>query len=230
MKINCTYLILAILLPMLSFAQVGINTTSPDASAILDIESSTMGFLPPRMTTTQRNNIASPAEGLTIFNTTHGFLEFYNGTNWITPYKGSCISTSQPIAGVVQEESNIQVNETNFSAINDGLVVEDDGVTMNNVNHYMVLDLGQVYAAGTIIKLDIWGNAGSRTAVTSETPGGTYLPDGGSNPLTTNVSVTTLGDYSYTLQNATRYIQIDMTVRTAGRTTWVEATITNSCF
>jgi trimeric autotransporter adhesin len=50
-------------------AQIGINTTSPHQSAALDISSNTKGLLMPRMTLTQRNTIASPAIGLTIYQT-----------------------------------------------------------------------------------------------------------------------------------------------------------------
>jgi hypothetical protein len=55
-----------------------------NASAILQAESTTKGFLPPRMTTTQKNAIASPAKGLQIFDTTLNRPCFYDGTTWIT--------------------------------------------------------------------------------------------------------------------------------------------------
>ncbi len=53
-------------------AQVAVNIdgSSPDSSAMVDIKSSTKGFLPPRMTETEIGNIASPANGLMVFNTT----------------------------------------------------------------------------------------------------------------------------------------------------------------
>jgi hypothetical protein len=70
-------------------AQVGIGTTTPDASSILDVDATDKGFLPPRMNTAERNAIASPAEGLTIFNTENGCLEFYNGTLWVSACDGS---------------------------------------------------------------------------------------------------------------------------------------------
>ena len=63
-------------------AQVGIGTPVPASSAQLDVVSTTKGFLPPRMTTTERNAISSPAAGLTIYNTTVNSFECYNGTNW----------------------------------------------------------------------------------------------------------------------------------------------------
>lgn len=65
-----------------SNAQVGIGTTNPDDSAMLDIASTTKGFLPPRMTTVQRDAITTPASGLLIFNNTTNQLNYYNGTVW----------------------------------------------------------------------------------------------------------------------------------------------------
>jgi hypothetical protein len=60
-----------VLLPSLSiYAQVGIGTTSPDTSSILDISSTSKGLLMPRLTTTERDNILLPASGLMIYNTT----------------------------------------------------------------------------------------------------------------------------------------------------------------
>jgi hypothetical protein len=60
---------------------IGINS-DPDNSAVLDVTSTTQGFLPPRMTTTQRDAITSPAAGLIIYNTTTSKHQGYNGTTW----------------------------------------------------------------------------------------------------------------------------------------------------
>jgi len=61
---------------------VGMGTSTPDASAILDLTSTTQGFLPPRMTTTQRNAISSPASGLIVFDTTLSEWWGYDGSSW----------------------------------------------------------------------------------------------------------------------------------------------------
>jgi hypothetical protein len=53
-----------------------------NSSAILDAHSTTKGFLPPRMTTAQRDAIATPATGLTIFNTTTNKVNVYDGSIW----------------------------------------------------------------------------------------------------------------------------------------------------
>jgi hypothetical protein len=61
---------------------VGIGTTAPAASAILDITSTTQGVLFPRLTTDQINAIASPANGLTVYNTDLSTLCFYHSGAW----------------------------------------------------------------------------------------------------------------------------------------------------
>ena len=65
---------------------VGINTSTPVASAQLQVDSTTRGFLPPRMTTTQRNAIASPAAGLIVYDTTENKHYGFNGTTWNALY------------------------------------------------------------------------------------------------------------------------------------------------
>ncbi len=59
---------------------VGIGITNP--TKILEVKSTTSGFLPPRMTTTQRDAITGLVAGETIYNTTTNVLNFYNGTVW----------------------------------------------------------------------------------------------------------------------------------------------------
>lgn len=60
------------------------NGTTANASAIVQVDSTTQGFLPPRMTTTQKNAIATPAAGLIVFDTTLAKLCVYSGTAWET--------------------------------------------------------------------------------------------------------------------------------------------------
>jgi hypothetical protein len=63
--------------------QVAIGTTTLVATAALNVSSTTQGFLPPRMTTTQKNAISSPATGLVVFDTTLGKLCVF-ATTWQT--------------------------------------------------------------------------------------------------------------------------------------------------
>ncbi|MBN8542149.1 MAG: tail fiber domain-containing protein, partial [Deltaproteobacteria bacterium] len=61
---------------------IGVGTTTPNASALLDVASTTKGVLLPRMTTVERDAIATPANGLQIYNTTTSALNYYNGSSW----------------------------------------------------------------------------------------------------------------------------------------------------
>jgi uncharacterized protein (TIGR02145 family) len=67
-----------------TFAQTGIGTTTPHASAQLEVSSTTKGFLPPRLTTIQRNAIANPATGLQIYNITTNTLEYKTVSGWVS--------------------------------------------------------------------------------------------------------------------------------------------------
>lgn len=60
---------------------LGLGTVSPETKSILDLTSTTQGFLPPRMTTTQRDAITSPPAGLMIYNTTTNKLNVFT-TTW----------------------------------------------------------------------------------------------------------------------------------------------------
>jgi len=64
--------------------QVGIGTNSPDASSILEMTSTSQGVLVPKMTTIQRDAIASPANGLMVFVTTDSSF-YYNAGSLATP-------------------------------------------------------------------------------------------------------------------------------------------------
>jgi uncharacterized protein (TIGR02145 family) len=59
---------------------VGVNTTTPSSSALLELNSNSQGFLPPRMSAAQMTAIASPVEGLVVYNTTRNCLAYYDGT------------------------------------------------------------------------------------------------------------------------------------------------------
>ena len=66
---------------------VGIGTTSPSTSSLLEIRSTSRCFLAPRMTLSQRNLIGAPAVGLLIFQTdnTPGFYYYNGGWKPVTP-------------------------------------------------------------------------------------------------------------------------------------------------
>ncbi len=86
---NSTLLVICIFTYNLFFTDkthgqgVGINNSTPNASAILDVVSTSKGMLVPRMNTTQRNAITLPANSLLIYNTDDSCFNFYSGITWI---------------------------------------------------------------------------------------------------------------------------------------------------
>ncbi|RTZ04678.1 hypothetical protein EKM05_14190 [Flavobacterium sp. GSP27] len=85
-------------------AQIGIGTPMPDPSAVLELKSTTRGFLPPSLTTVQRDAIISPKVGLMIYNTSRRCLEWYNGTFW---YNGCGIDSSSGGSAVISGYSSV---------------------------------------------------------------------------------------------------------------------------
>ena len=76
--------LLLVITRTIGFSQsVGIGTSAPDASAVLELKGTTKGFLPPRMLASEKILIPSPKEGLIIYQTdgTKG-LYIYNGNTW----------------------------------------------------------------------------------------------------------------------------------------------------
>lgn len=71
--------------------RLGINSGLSDIenSSALQINSTTQGFLPPRMTTVQKNAISSPVAGLTVYDSTLQSIAFHNGTSWTSTVSGS---------------------------------------------------------------------------------------------------------------------------------------------
>lgn len=73
------FILILLLSTIKTMAQTGIGTTSPDASAKLEVNSTSKGLLTPRMTSTQRSSITSPANGLLVYQT-DGVTGFYLNT------------------------------------------------------------------------------------------------------------------------------------------------------
>ena len=78
-KNNLFFLTLITLMSGTVNAQLGLGTSSPDASALLDLSSTTKGVLFPRMTTLQQAALINPAIGLIVFNTTNNQIETNKG-------------------------------------------------------------------------------------------------------------------------------------------------------
>ena len=92
MKTTLTTFLLLIAIFTQGQVGIGVPTSSINPSAQLDVNSTTKGFLPPRLTTIQRDAITTPAAGLTIWNSTNTQLEVYDGSYWVNMV-GKLVST-----------------------------------------------------------------------------------------------------------------------------------------
>ncbi|MBD0831783.1 hypothetical protein [Aestuariibaculum sediminum] len=118
-----------ILVSCVVHAQVGIGTTNPDPSSVLDISSTSQGILVPRMTTAERIAINNPATGLLVYDTSLGEFAYSNDGSWST--LGNAKSANQTtsktgwvalkdadysltLAGITVNESTEPTNFTNI--------------------------------------------------------------------------------------------------------------------
>ena len=157
---------------LLAQNQVGINQPSIDPSAVLDMNSVEKGFLLPRMTSGNRNNIVNPAQGLTIYETTSRAWWYFNGGNWIKISSdgdvadgvGDIDSDTRIILDFTNDNDQIRfltegvlhfrMNRQRFDVLGNGNTVKlgdstainDDGVSNNSV--YIGTSAGRDVVAG----------------------------------------------------------------------------------
>ena len=142
--------LMAVLLYTLNYSQVGIGTTTPDPSSILEIESSTLGMLTPRMTTAQRNAITNPANGLLVYDTDFGLFYFYDSTSW------------QPLSSSQRNNYKLIKSEADLAAelvAGSGTTYLLDSNTYYEINGLITLsypiELNNAYVAGEDTNNDI---------------------------------------------------------------------------
>ena len=107
-------------------------------SAAVDIRSTTRGFLPPRMTTTQRDAIATPATGLQIYNTTTNENNTYNGTAWVAAGGSNIYTADGTLTGdrtVTSSGNSLTILGGKEAVANQqiGLVLQGSTTTKENV-------------------------------------------------------------------------------------------------
>jgi hypothetical protein len=132
MKHFFTFL-LAVLLTSTTFAQVGINTETPDPSSALDITSTAGGLLPPRMTSDQRDNIVSPVEGLIIFCTDCGYgegeLQIKLSSQWVNLYNPGAGGGTKYLALLQFNSAEAITSITMVDPISDGTYTTSGVIT-----------------------------------------------------------------------------------------------------
>jgi hypothetical protein len=121
------FILLTIFATVATTAQsVGINAdgSAANATAILDLKSTTKGFLPPRMTYSQRETITSPAIGLMIYCTDcgNGEPQYYSGAEWKNMIGGTSLG-QVPVISPTTAATNIGTT----SATSGGNITHDNG-------------------------------------------------------------------------------------------------------
>ncbi|MBD2723917.1 NHL repeat-containing protein [Hymenobacter armeniacus] len=137
--------------PLASRAQsVGIGTTTPDASAVLDMRTTTQGLLPPRMSAAQRQAIANPAQGLLVYQTDGSVgLYVYAGLTWRNLTDGRIPdangSTAPPNGGVVSTFNSSTLPRPT------GVAVGETGTVYASDVNYHILVQFPVSGPGTVL-------------------------------------------------------------------------------
>jgi hypothetical protein len=201
------------------YTQVGVGTTNPDASSILDVESTDKGMLIPRLTTAQRNAITTPANSLMIFNTTTNRFEYNSGTpgaplwSYINPdssvYMGKFIITAtgnQTISGLPFSPSSIKfsahanvesynINADNGVGNNNNTFENAFGTMMGYATNYSGISQQVIYVGGSGSSI----NDISRYASSSQAIGIRYSNNNGNNLGLTAASVTSFNADGFTI-------------------------------
>jgi hypothetical protein len=107
--------VLMIFISTVTFSQIGIGTASPDASAVLDMTSTSQGVLIPRMTTTQREAIATPVIGLQVYDTNTMSVWSYNGAAWANGTGGPGKFVDGATPDIAYYEGKVGIGRNTFS-------------------------------------------------------------------------------------------------------------------
>lgn len=133
-------------------AQVGIGTTTPDPSALLDMQSQTQGILTPRLTTAQRLAVVAPANGLLVYDTDESSFFYYSGSAW------------SKLKGAEARNNYVLVkSQADLPAVSGGVITLDEN-TYYEINGVIVLnasiDLNGAYISGLDATEDVLSFAG----------------------------------------------------------------------
>lgn len=99
-----------------SFAQVGIGTTTPDPSAALDVSATDKGFLMPRVTTAQRAAIATPAIGLQVYDLDTKSTWSFDGAAWMEGVGGGGKFVDGASPDIAYYEGRVGIGRNAFSS------------------------------------------------------------------------------------------------------------------
>ncbi|PHR12800.1 MAG: hypothetical protein COA40_07970 [Aequorivita sp.] len=166
--------ILLFLFSFYSFSQVGINTTSPDPSSILDISASNKGVLFPRVALTGINDnttIANPSVSLLVYNTSSngGLIPgyyFWSGSNWstVTPTSNGGGGTGSSEAWSLTGNTGTDGGTINFLGTTDNKALV---FKTNSIARTRITTKGQIEVLNTNGSVFLGEGAGAQTSVAS---------------------------------------------------------------
>lgn len=172
-----------------AFAQVGIGTTSPDPSSILDVQSNDKGLLIPRMTTIQIDGITSPAEGLMVYNTNVNCLQINFGSsstpNW-NCMQGSTLSVdcatngfegTYMVGDAFTVTNKLSITITNSSSASVDLNFANSDVTLEGITGVSVGSVSPTSATLTAGQSQLIEYTLTGTPTSSGTLIGTWVQD-----------------------------------------------------
>lgn len=196
---NIPQIFLLILIPIISFAQVGIGTTIPHDSSILDVSSDNKGMLIPRVTSSNRDGIFNPSNGLLLYNTTTKSINYFD-SSWkdLSPsYKSinatapiSTTSTTDiyvpgmeltPSEGIHAVTFNSQISNTSAGPaviVNSDMLLADFFSLYNQLQTYPTTSIAHLAAFGTGETI----TPGKYTVASAISIAGTLTFDGQGNP------------------------------------------------
>lgn len=174
----CAMLIAFLTINLETFAQVGIGTTNPDASSMLDIQSDSKGVLIPRMLTSDRTAITTPANGLLVFDTDTKSFWFYNLNVWKELVSGNSLIDADGDTRV-EVEKTTDLDEINFTTTGvermkidaNGVIILGDS-TASSKNYTKITTDGSLSYVGNATRYD-----DLKVPVSSTTKGGTKDPN-----------------------------------------------------
>jgi len=178
------------------FAQVGIGTTNPHSSAMLEIQSNNKGVLIPRMNSSTREGISNPAAGLLVFDTVTNSFWYYN-SGWVELVSEKTLIDTDGDTKIELERTT-DADEINFTTVNtDRIKIGNDGKILMGTNLANQTTTFFEIGSDGIIKL---GNKGSSST-----------PDSDSGAEENYTKITADGSLSY-VGNATRWEDLKVPV------------------
>lgn len=214
-NLNLFIVFVLLLITQTTNAQMGIGTTTPNANAALELFSTTQGMLFPRMTSAQRDDITSPAKGLTIFNTTLDCIQTNIGTSAAANWKCLGISPTSNGTAIVSAYTCSTASAGSMVAgieISSGIVKQTITATVTIVGTYSISTTanGVTFAgsgtfAGTGAQLIELTATGTPTAATASpysytlntTPNCSFSRTT-IDPLPPNITLSAIGSYFVT--------------------------------